>query len=139
MSPSLGTLIRQLREHADLSQEELAARADVSRATIQSVENGRHAPRRASLKRIAAALGVDVETLKSGDQPSAAADEVEVVSRELRDLERDRRALSSSDLAASTFKVIAQALDAEITQRRAQLGALRDAAGSSDTLSESGS
>lgn len=60
---TLGSLIRTLREQADLSQEELAARAQVSRGSIQNWEGDRTRPRRAESRRLAAALGVDVATL----------------------------------------------------------------------------
>jgi DNA-binding transcriptional regulator YiaG len=55
---SLGSTLRRLRERADLSQEELAAKAQVSRASIQNWEADRRAPRRAESRRLAAALGV---------------------------------------------------------------------------------
>ena len=52
-----------MREKAGLSQEELAAKAQVSRASVQNWEGGRTTPRRAESRRLAAALGVDVATL----------------------------------------------------------------------------
>jgi transcriptional regulator with XRE-family HTH domain len=55
---SLGSTLRRLRERAGLSQEELAAKAQVSRASIQNWEADRRAPRRAPVRRLAAALGV---------------------------------------------------------------------------------
>lgn len=61
----LGKRLRDLREDAGLSQEELAAKAQVSRASIQNWEAARTAPRRAESRRLAAALGVSVETLKA--------------------------------------------------------------------------
>ena len=63
-----GNLVRTLREQAGLSQEELAVRAQVSRATVQNIERDRTDPRRAVLRRIAEALGTDVAAL-SPDQP----------------------------------------------------------------------
>lgn len=61
----LGPALRDLREQAGLSQEELAAKAQVSRATIQNWEGNRTAPRRAESRRLAAALGISVEALKA--------------------------------------------------------------------------
>jgi transcriptional regulator with XRE-family HTH domain len=58
-----GHLVRTLREQAGLSQEELAVRAQVSRATVQNIERDRVEPRRAVLRRIAEALGTDVAAL----------------------------------------------------------------------------
>lgn len=65
---SLGSALRRLRERADLSQEELAAKAQVSRASIQNWEGDRRAPRRAEARRLAAALGVsDIASQESAD------------------------------------------------------------------------
>lgn len=58
-----GNLVRTLRERAGLSQEELAVRAQVSRATVQNIERDRTDPRRAVLRRLAEALGTDVAAL----------------------------------------------------------------------------
>jgi transcriptional regulator with XRE-family HTH domain len=51
-----------------MSQEEVAARAGVSRSLIQSIENGRRPPRRSNLRKIATALGTDLETLMGDDE-----------------------------------------------------------------------
>lgn len=51
-----------------MSQEELAAKAQVSRASIQNWEAGRREPRRAEARRLAAALGVTVDALKAGTE-----------------------------------------------------------------------
>ncbi|MFI6681923.1 helix-turn-helix transcriptional regulator [Kribbella sp. NPDC050469] len=66
--PTRGNLVRTLREQAGLSQEELAVRAQVSRATVQNIERDRTDPRRAVLRRLAEALGTDVAAL-TPDQP----------------------------------------------------------------------
>lgn len=55
--------MRAMREQAGLSQEELAVRAQVSRATVQNIERDRTDPRRAVLRRLAEALGTDVASL----------------------------------------------------------------------------
>lgn len=60
---SFGSTLRSLRTQAGMSQEELASKAEVSRASVQNWEGGRREPRRAELRRLAAALGVDVATL----------------------------------------------------------------------------
>lgn len=83
--PSLGGLVRHLREQAFLSQEELARNAQVSRATVQNMENNRHVPRRSVLRRIAAALGVDPAMLQPTGEP--AGDDAEALtSAQLRQL-----------------------------------------------------
>ena len=76
----LGRHLRDLREQAGLSQEELASKAQVSRASIQNWEGNRTAPRRAESRRLAAALGVSVDALK------AHAREEQVDAQEIRDV-----------------------------------------------------
>jgi transcriptional regulator with XRE-family HTH domain len=61
-------MLRDLRERAGLSQEELAAKAKVSRASIQNWEGNRTTPRRAESRRLAAALGVSVDALRSQEE-----------------------------------------------------------------------
>jgi transcriptional regulator with XRE-family HTH domain len=58
-----GRTLRQLREQARLSQEELAAKAQVSRASVQNWEANRTTPRRAETRRLAAALGLTEQDL----------------------------------------------------------------------------
>jgi transcriptional regulator with XRE-family HTH domain len=60
---TLAQQIRSAREKRGWTQEQLAVHADVSRSTIQNLETGRRQPHRASLRRIADALGVAVADL----------------------------------------------------------------------------
>ena len=62
---TLGSTLRHLREQADMSQEELAAKAQVSKNTIQNWERDRSEPRRAQFRRVAAALGMSADALKA--------------------------------------------------------------------------
>ena len=56
-SPSFGVLLRQYRRTAGLTQEELAERAGLGRATIDSLERGtRQAPRKETVALLAEAL-----------------------------------------------------------------------------------
>ena len=55
--------IRQVREDQDLSQFELAYRAQVSLSTIAGIEQGRQEPRVQVALRIAKVLGVQVEEI----------------------------------------------------------------------------
>lgn len=73
MSQTIGRTIQRLREDLGFSQEELAARAELSRSTIQNIENGRRAPQSASLRRIARVLGTDAATLHRGTVSPAPA------------------------------------------------------------------
>ena len=63
MTGTLAERIRSARERRGWTQEQLAVHADVSRSTIQNLENGRRQPHRGSIKRIAHALGISVESL----------------------------------------------------------------------------
>jgi transcriptional regulator with XRE-family HTH domain len=54
-----GVQVRQLREARRWSQRDLAARARLSLATIQTVEAGLRTPRRPTVKRLASVFGID--------------------------------------------------------------------------------
>jgi transcriptional regulator with XRE-family HTH domain len=53
--------LRQLREGAGISQEELAARAGLDRSYISLVERGRRSPTVNTLAKIAAVLSVEIK------------------------------------------------------------------------------
>lgn len=57
---ALGTLIREKREAQELTQHELAERANVDRNYIGMVERGERNPSYMSLIKIAAGLGMPV-------------------------------------------------------------------------------
>ena len=59
----LGARLRALREARGLSQERLAARAEVSTATVRRTELGHYEPTLSSLRAIARALGVSLSEL----------------------------------------------------------------------------
>ena len=65
MTPrKLSTVIRELREQRDLTQEELAKRAKITRSHLSLLEAGhRKNPSLDILKRLARALGVPVGAL----------------------------------------------------------------------------
>ena len=54
----LGRQVRRLRRERDLSQEDLAGAADISRSNVSDLERGIKEPRFMTLFRIAEALGV---------------------------------------------------------------------------------
>jgi transcriptional regulator with XRE-family HTH domain len=60
---ALGTAIRTLRTRTDLSEGELAERAQVEPALLAEVEAGRREPTWADLRRVANALGTPLEGL----------------------------------------------------------------------------
>jgi transcriptional regulator with XRE-family HTH domain len=66
MTQTLAERVRTAREQRGWTQEQLAVHAEVSRSTIQNLENGRRQPHRSSIRRIAEALGIAVEALRGG-------------------------------------------------------------------------
>ncbi|CAN5832482.1 helix-turn-helix transcriptional regulator [soil metagenome] len=56
-------MIRAWREYLNLSQEEVAARMGVSQASLSQTEAAKR-PRRATLEKVAEALGITVEQLR---------------------------------------------------------------------------
>ncbi|WP_329370083.1 helix-turn-helix domain-containing protein [Streptomyces sp. NBC_00669] len=72
-SEDLGRTLRRLRRLADLTQEELAERSEVSVDVIRQLEQGRkHSARLPTLHALANGLGVELTTLL-GDPPAVAA------------------------------------------------------------------
>jgi transcriptional regulator with XRE-family HTH domain len=55
--------LRQLRERAALSQQDLAERSNVSRATIADLESGKRSARPSTRRKLAEALGVRPDEL----------------------------------------------------------------------------
>ena len=55
--------LRRLRREAALSQQELAELAETTQETISRLERGHHAARGRTLRRLAAALGVEPKEL----------------------------------------------------------------------------
>ena len=62
-----GQLIKELRLKKGITQEDLAAKTEISVRTIQRIENGDVDPRAYTLQSIAAALDVDFEILANSD------------------------------------------------------------------------
>ena len=56
-------MIRAWREHIGITQRELAARMGVSQAAVAKLEKPNARPRRATLEKIAEALGIPTENL----------------------------------------------------------------------------
>lgn len=59
----VGPAVRNLREQAGISQEELAGRAELDRTYVSGIERGRRNPSVKSLQRVADALHVGLEVL----------------------------------------------------------------------------
>lgn len=112
MSQDLGHRVQELRQQAGLSQEELAARVAVSRATIQNVERGRGVPRPATMRRIAEALGTDVTGLTSDDSPQEPTlDELRAARRKLIDALRMDDPERKQELLADALALIGRAME----------------------------
>ena len=65
MSSNLGKLIRKARRMRDLSQEEVAQMAGISRSLVASIETGISTPSLATLKKIALALDIPSSELSA--------------------------------------------------------------------------
>ena len=63
----VGSRIRQLREAARLTQEELATAAGIGRVTLVRIENGQQSPRYETLVALAGALGRPVAELLASE------------------------------------------------------------------------
>lgn len=72
-----GQLIKELRLKKGITQEELAAKTDISVRTIQRIENGEVDARAYTLQTIAAALNVDFEFLAGTEPESNVPDDKE--------------------------------------------------------------
>lgn len=55
--------LREVRERKLLTQDELAARSGITQTSISAIEVGKHEPRISTVRRLAAALGVEPEEL----------------------------------------------------------------------------
>ena len=73
INPSLGgdslEMLRQIRELAGYSQQELANKSGVSQHTISEIELGRRKPQGRTLRKLAEVLGVEVADLLGGSRP----------------------------------------------------------------------
>ncbi len=72
-----GQLIKELRLKKGITQEELAAKTDISVRTIQRIENGDVDPRAFTLQSIAVALEVDFAVLANSEPELDAINEKE--------------------------------------------------------------
>lgn len=61
ITPYVGPAFRQLRERAEISQEELAFRAGLDRTYVSGIERGRRNPSLKSMQRVAAELSVSLD------------------------------------------------------------------------------
>ena len=79
---ALGLAVKQRREELELTQEQLSLRSDLHQRWISNVETGKRNPSYASLRRLAAGLGL-------------SASELIGRAEDLEDVRRDRRTRGS--------------------------------------------
>jgi transcriptional regulator with XRE-family HTH domain len=72
--PALGRALRELREEAGISQEELAHRTDIHPTSVSHLESGRHNPSWETVRRLCAGLGVSLSTLVGRVEKHEAGD-----------------------------------------------------------------
>lgn len=72
MALSVGAQIREKRDKAGITQEELAARAGLSRNTIINFETNRRVPKVTDLEKIAHILGCEIVDFFSNPTPPPA-------------------------------------------------------------------
>lgn len=70
----LGVRVRDLRLHANYTQEQFAELTGIDRRTLQRIERGESDPRFGHLLRIAVALRMDVATLVAAPRPPATGE-----------------------------------------------------------------
>ena len=105
----IASRIAQLRDARELSQEDLAAKADISTGYLSSLERGKQTPRVTVLLKIAGALGIPLTELVAVEQGDEAADKS--VSQEI---ERITARLKKCDV--KTVRRIRKSIEALTTQ-----------------------
>jgi transcriptional regulator with XRE-family HTH domain len=73
--PAFSRLVKELRDAAGITQQELATRAGLSISLVTQIEQGSKAdPKLSTLHALAQALGVDVAALAASGPPEHSAD-----------------------------------------------------------------
>ncbi len=113
---SIGTRIKTIRKALDYSQEYLAEQVDISRVFVQSIEVGRRNPSMKTLKKIAKALGVQIQDLLRdySDESKSVRIQLESIfsGEENIELWYKKQKLSLSD-TSKLYKIIQALLDEE--------------------------
>lgn len=103
--PNLSYNIRSLRKELNLTQRELADKANISFRTIQNYENGLTPPSIKTIEKIALALGVSVERLISKyvfDENATASDILERMTKNTKFKEK----INNLILTDIIFKIV---------------------------------
>ena len=72
----MGTRLKEWRTRRALSQQELADMAGTTKANISRIEHGLQIPRPATVRRLAAALGITTDELITWEAPMSIGDRV---------------------------------------------------------------
>ena len=88
---TLGKRIRAAREALGISQEELAARADLNTSYLSQIERGMKEPSLSVLERLADGVHLDLGELFERDPAAAPALQEREVARLLAELPEDKR------------------------------------------------
>lgn len=120
---SIGTKIRNARKEAGMTQVELAKKTSLSRSYIGDIEKDRYNPSVATLRAIAEATGVPVESIlgnSTSTQPPAQKEDRE--HKHLQDLLSDphlRRILESSgQLSESSLQEVQNFIDFQLGKKK---------------------
>lgn len=74
--PELGQKLTELRQHKNMTQEDLVEACNVSVRTIQRIESGEVTPRVSTIKIIVAALGEEIDVISSNKPTTKNANEL---------------------------------------------------------------
>jgi len=66
--------LREVRERRYLTQEELAAKAGITKSTVATIEKGTHRPRLRTVRQLAEVLGISPEEIDWPDRTATGAD-----------------------------------------------------------------
>jgi transcriptional regulator with XRE-family HTH domain len=108
--PEFRSWLRQLREHAGLTQDELAAAVGTDRRNIRRWEVDGHDPSGSMLLRVLAALGIEFAQALPNGVPGAVTSELRELRQELAD---------AKETEATRHDAILSRLDAQLSELRA--------------------
>jgi transcriptional regulator with XRE-family HTH domain len=108
---SLGPMLREARLRAGLKRADLARRAGIDPGYLMRIENGKHDPPFSTVVRLAAAVGLSLDRITSGDAigvPSLEPDRAKLfalVERHLVQAQATLRKISDADIVAPPVKL----------------------------------
>ena len=91
MQMKLGTALKEIRDEARMTQDDLAERAGTTKSSVSRIENEEQVPSLDMLERLAAALGVKVYQVMARAEGSELP--VSKASKEERELLRELKAM----------------------------------------------